>query len=151
MPRTRKPSTTVKKGSAHEGSKGDTCTKYKGGAEMDAENADSADASVAVAMEESGVAQQQRGEKRAREEGKGEETEGGEEKEGQPAAKKPRVAVESKESKELGPVAVSSGGSEKQATLSEQQPSYAVGSRSQESMTLKNLSMYSAPHQPKFK
>ena len=136
MPRTRKPSTTIKKGSAHDGSKGDT--KSEGGAGMDAENADSAGASVAVAMEESDVAQQQRGEKRLREkEGEGEETERGREEEegegGQPAAKRPRVAVESKESKGMEPAVVSSGGREEQAVSLEQQPLYAADSRSQES------------------
>ena len=110
---------------------------------MDAENADSAGASAAVAMEESDVAQQQqRGEKRLREEegeGKGEETERGREEEGeggQPAAKRPRVAVDSKESKEMEPAVVSSGGREEQAVSLEQQPSYAVDSRSQESTIL---------------
>ena len=98
---------------------------------MDAENADSVAATVA--MEEGDVAK--RGEKREREE---EETEGGGE-EGQPAAKKPRaVAVESKESG----LTVSS---RSEQAASEQQPSYTVNSRSEESMTLlkQYASMYS--------
>ena len=109
---------------------------------MDAENADSVGASVAVAMEESGIAQQQqRGEKRVREgEGEGEKRGREEEEEGeggQPAAKRPRVAIKSKESKEMEPAAVvSSGGREEQAVSLEQQPSYAVDSRSQESTIL---------------
>lgn len=101
---------------------------------MDAENADSAGASVA--MEESDVAKQ-RGEKREREE----ETErggggGGGEEEGQPAAKRPRTAAESGEPGP-GPDVSSASGNEQAA--SEQQPSYAVNSRSEGSMTLFSL------------
>ena len=100
---------------------------------MDAENADSAGASVA--MEESDVAEQ-RGEKRKREE----ETErggggggGGGEEEGQPAAKRPRTAAESGEPGP-GPDVSSASGNEQAA--SEQQPPCAVNTRSEESMTL---------------
>ena len=96
---------------------------------MDAENADSAGASVA--MEESDVAKQ-RGEKREREE-EMERGGGGGEEDGQPAAKRPRMAAESGEP---GPVPDVSSASGNEQAASKQQPSCAVNTRSEESMTL---------------
>ena len=107
QPRTRKPSTTAKKGSAGDDDKEETTTKN--GNVVDPEDADSAVATVT--MEEGDVAMQQ-GRKRGREQegvmggGEGDE----------PAAKRPKVT----ESKETQPL--SSG-------TDDLLPSYAVNSK----------------------